>query len=120
MIEKGEKENQDNTVLEVKSGKQKAFNPNGSIGSHIKDKVGNLVNSYTPTQANNAAILDQPSFENCWYAVAYPWQIDGYEDPVSASIGRKKNKEKGRHPAAAAPVAPYPAAAATNIPSWDS
>ena len=72
--------------------------PKGHIGSHIKDQVGNLVNSYTPTQANNAAILEQPSFDNSWYAVAYPWQIDGYETPLDASLGRKKSSKEANKP----------------------
>jgi len=78
----------------VESSKHKKFNPEGSIGSHIKKRAGNLVNSYTPTQANNAAILDKPSFDNTWYAVAYPWQIDGYETPLDAVIGRKVDDVK--------------------------
>eukprot|EP00957_Ditylum_brightwellii_P166278 12658868-Ditylum_brightwellii.AAC.1 len=60
---------------------------------HIKSEVGNLVNSYTPTQSNNPAVLRQPSFDNTWYAVAYPWQIDGYETPLDATLNRKRDDE---------------------------
>ena len=82
-----DKESKENLTKKAK------FNPLGKIGSHIKGRVGNLVNSYTPTQANNAAILEKPSFDNTWYAVAYPWQIDGYETPLNAALGKKESKD---------------------------
>ena len=45
-----------------------------------------MVNSYTPTQSNNKDLIKNPSFDNVWYAVAYPWQIDGYETPLDAAM----------------------------------
>lgn len=85
---------QEDVESKKKSNKKAKFNPLGRIGSHIKGRVGNLVNSYTPTQANNAAILEEPSFENTWYAVAYPWQIDGYETPLDAVLDKKSQDTK--------------------------
>uniref|UniRef100_A0A7S1Z823 Rieske domain-containing protein n=1 Tax=Ditylum brightwellii TaxID=49249 RepID=A0A7S1Z823_9STRA len=73
--------------------KEADLKPTGKIGMHIKSEVGNLVNSYTPTQSNNPAVLRQPSFDNTWYAVAYPWQIDGYETPLDATLNRKNDDE---------------------------
>jgi len=67
-----------------------------AIAKHISSRVGGIVNSYTPTQANNPKLLKEPSFENVWYAVAYPWQIDGYETPLDAAL----NKHKGPKPSA--------------------
>ncbi len=64
----------------------------GIFKTHIKDKVGKLTNSYIPTASMNTAILKEPSFENAWYAVAFPWQIDGYHTPVDAVWGRKEKK----------------------------
>lgn len=56
--------------------------------------VKKLVHSYTPTQANNNELLKKPSFDNVWYAVAYPWQIDGGPNatPLEASFGGAKEK----------------------------
>lgn len=65
----------------------------GIFKEHIETRVGGLTNSYTPTQSNNKAILNEPSFENTWYAVAYPWQIDGYETPVDAILKHKTTKK---------------------------
>lgn len=67
---------------------------NGIFKEYMEEQVGTISNSYTPTQANNAAILEEPSFENTWYAVAYPWQIDGYETPMDAVRGSKTRMRK--------------------------
>ena len=66
----------------------------GIFKNHIKDKVGKLTNSYIPTASMNEVILREPSFENSWYAVAFPWQIDGYKTPVDAIWGREEKKKK--------------------------
>lgn len=64
----------------------------GVLGTHVRSRVPQLVNSYTPTQSNNPDLLKDPSFDNVWYAVAYPWQIDGYETPLDAAMaGYNKN-----------------------------
>jgi len=63
----------------------------GLFREHVQSKVGSLTNSYIPTASRNKAILKEPSFENTWYAVAFPWQIDGYETPVDAVLGKKSN-----------------------------
>ena len=52
------------------------------------------MNSYTPTQANNPDLLENPSFDNVWYAVAYPWQIDGYKNAVDAVLKKKVSNDK--------------------------
>lgn len=67
---------------------------NGIFVKHMEDRVGTIVNSYTPTQSNNAAVLKEPSFENTWYAVAYPWQVDGYETPMDAVRQSKSTMRK--------------------------
>lgn len=64
------------------------------IGIHVQDREGGLVNSYIPTASRNAAILKKPSFDNTWYAVAFPWQIDGYESPLDAVLKRKSGETK--------------------------
>lgn len=64
------------------------------IGKHIHDKVGGIVNSYIPTASMNKKILKNPSFDNVWYAVAFPWQIDGYDTPLDAVLKRKKSSRK--------------------------
>jgi len=58
----------------------------GILGNHVRRRVPQLVNSYTPTQSNNPTLIKNPSFDNVWYAVAYPWQIDGYETPLDAAM----------------------------------
>lgn len=58
----------------------------GVLGNHVRSRVPQLVNSYTPTQSNNKDLIKNPSFDNVWYAVAYPWQIDGYETPLDAAM----------------------------------
>ena len=68
----------------------------GLFGDHMKERVGGLMNSYIPTQSNNPAILKEASFENTWYAVAFPWQIDGSETPLDAVIKRKKTTHHGK------------------------
>lgn len=65
------------------------------IGQHIHKRVGGLVNSYIPTASRNKKILKTPSFENTWYAVAFPWQIDGYDTPLDAVLKRKSHGNKG-------------------------
>ena len=65
----------------------------GIFKEHIEERVGVLKNSYLPTLSNNKAILKEPSFENAWYAVAFPWQVDGYETPLDAVLKRKQNKK---------------------------
>jgi len=70
--------------------------PKGLIGQYVAEKVGGLVSSYTPTQSNNPDILHEPSFENTWYAVAYPWQIDGHKSAFEASLN--ENKEPNKKP----------------------
>jgi len=65
------------------------------IGQHIHKRVGGLVNSYIPTASRNKKILKTPSFENAWYAVAFPWQIDGYDTPLDAALKRKSSGNKG-------------------------
>jgi len=60
------------------------------LAQHISSRVGGIVNSYTPTQSNNPKMLKKPSFDNVWYAVAYPWQIDGYETPLEAALNKHK------------------------------
>jgi len=65
------------------------------IGKHIHQQVGGLVNSYIPTASRNKDILKTPSFENTWYAVAFPWQIDGYDTPLDAALKRKSGGNKG-------------------------
>ena len=66
----------------------------GTLGKHVATRVGALVNSYTPTQANNPSLIEEPSFDNAWYAVAYPWQIDGYDSAVEAVWNRGKGPKK--------------------------
>jgi len=66
-----------------------------TIGKHIHKRVGGLVNSYIPTASRNKKILKTPSFENTWYAVAFPWQIDGYDTPLDAVLKRKSSGNKG-------------------------
>ena len=58
----------------------------GVLGNHVRKRVPQLVSSYTPTQSNNPDLIKNPSFDNVWYAVAYPWQIDGYETPFEAAM----------------------------------
>ena len=65
----------------------------GMFHDHIKEKVGKLTNSYIPTASYNKAILDKPSFENTWYAVAFPWQVDGFKSPTDAVANRKDKKD---------------------------
>eukprot|EP00520_Triparma_pacifica_P000662 CAMPEP_0118650162 /NCGR_PEP_ID=MMETSP0785-20121206/10099_1 /TAXON_ID=91992 /ORGANISM="Bolidomonas pacifica, Strain CCMP 1866" /LENGTH=943 /DNA_ID=CAMNT_0006542517 /DNA_START=61 /DNA_END=2889 /DNA_ORIENTATION=- len=48
-------------------------------------KKEDLVMSYTPTQNFNKHIIDNPSLDNAWYAVAYTWQISGYDSPIEAA-----------------------------------
>jgi len=62
------------------------------LGAFVADKVGALVNSFTPTQSNNPSLLTSPSFDNAWYAVAFPWQIDGYESASRAVWNKGKRK----------------------------
>lgn len=64
----------------------------GVFKDHMKKKVGRLTNSYIPTASNNMAILEEPSFENAWYAIAFPWQVDGYKTPVDAVMNHKHKK----------------------------
>ena len=66
----------------------------GKIAQHVNSRVGGIVFSYTPTQSNNPKLLKNPSFDNVWYAVAYPWQIDGYETPFAAAMGHKSKETK--------------------------
>jgi len=66
-----------------------------TIGKHIHKRVGGLVNSYIPTASMNKKLLKTPSFENAWYAVAFPWQVDGYDTPLDAVLKRKSNGNKG-------------------------
>jgi len=68
---------------------------NSVIGTHIHKQVGGLVNSYIPTASRNKDILKTPSFENAWYAVSFPWQIDGYDTPLDAALKRKSTGNKG-------------------------
>eukprot|EP00587_Corethron_hystrix_P003373 CAMPEP_0113314904 /NCGR_PEP_ID=MMETSP0010_2-20120614/10777_1 /TAXON_ID=216773 ORGANISM="Corethron hystrix, Strain 308" /NCGR_SAMPLE_ID=MMETSP0010_2 /ASSEMBLY_ACC=CAM_ASM_000155 /LENGTH=853 /DNA_ID=CAMNT_0000171281 /DNA_START=275 /DNA_END=2836 /DNA_ORIENTATION=+ /assembly_acc=CAM_ASM_000155 len=65
-----------------------------TVGNHIRSKVGGLINSYIPTASRNKEILKNPSFENVWYAVAFPWQIDGYDTPLQAVLKRKSSSSK--------------------------
>jgi methyltransferase (TIGR00027 family) len=65
----------------------------GVLGTHVHSRVPQLVNSYTPTQSNNKDLIKNPSFDNVWYAVAYPWQIDGFETPLDAAMAGY-NKER--------------------------
>jgi len=58
----------------------------GVLGNHVRRRVPQLVNSYTPTQSNNPDLIKNPSFDNVWYAIAYPWQIDGYKTPFDAAM----------------------------------
>ena len=76
-----------------KKRKQKSESINGLIGKYVSQQVGGLVNSYTPTQANNPNLLENPSFDNAWYAIGYPWQIDGYENAVDAAFAEGKKRE---------------------------
>jgi len=71
-----------------------AASENGLIKDHLSKKLGGIVNSYLPTQSNNNAILANPSFDNTWYAVAYPWQIDGYATPLDATLNRRMKERK--------------------------
>jgi len=64
------------------------------VGRHIRSRVGGLTNSYIPTASRNKEILKTPSYENTWYAVAFPWQIDGYDTPFDAALKRKSNDSK--------------------------
>jgi len=64
------------------------------IGTHIRGRVGGLTNSYIPTASRNKKILKTPSYENTWYAVAFPWQIDGYDTPFDAALKRKSSNKK--------------------------
>jgi hypothetical protein len=57
-------------------------------------KKEDLVMSYTPTQNFNTAIIDSPSFTSSWYAVAYTWQISGYDSPIEASLLRGNDYDK--------------------------
>ena len=68
----------------------------GAIAGHVSSRVGGIVNSYTPTQSNNPVLLKNPSFDKVWYAVAYPWQIDGYETPLDAVLGHKKKSSSNK------------------------
>jgi len=61
------------------------------IGRHINAIVGGLINSYVPTANLNNKILKKPSVNNVWYAVAFPWQIDGYETPLDAVLRKKRH-----------------------------
>lgn len=73
-------------------------NINSVIGKHIRNRVGGLMNSYIPTAAHNRKLLKNPSFENVWYAVAFPWQIDGYATPMDAALKRKSTAAKEMKP----------------------
>ena len=42
---------------------------NGIFVEHMEEQVGTIVNSYTPTQSNNVAVLKEPSFENTWWVL---------------------------------------------------
>lgn len=68
----------------IKSDEKKL--QSGVLGTHVRRRVPQLVNSYTPTQSNNPDLIKNPSFDNVWYAIAYPWQIDGYETPLEAAM----------------------------------
>lgn len=71
----------------------------GVIGKYISSEVGGLIMSYIPTAARNTKILENPSFENVWYSVAFPWQIDGYDTPLDAVLKRKsKNGKTAKKP----------------------
>ena len=39
-----------------------------------------------------SSLFEKPSFENTWYAVAFPWQVDGYKTPVDAVLNHKESK----------------------------
>ena len=93
-----ETEEASSSARTTKKASSKADSIRGRIGTHVSGKVGGLVNSYTPTQANNPKLLENPSFENAWYAIGYPWQMDGYENAVDAAIAEEQgtyNKQKG-------------------------
>lgn len=62
------------------------------LGKTLKKE--DLVMSYTPTQNFNTAIIDSPSFTSSWYAVAYTWQISGYDSPIEASLLRGNDYAK--------------------------
>lgn len=76
----------------------------GILGTHVHSRVPQLVNSYTPTQSNNKDLIKNPSFDNVWYAVAYPWQIDGFETPLDAAMAGY-NKERTSNAADKKPYA---------------
>ncbi len=72
-----------------------ASNTMTELGRHLKKGINKpLVKSYTPTQSNNKKVMDEPSIENAWYAVAYPWQIDGYDSAVEAVMKWKEREPK--------------------------
>lgn len=79
-------------VASAKSSALKKDKISGQIGKFVSKQVGGLVNSYTPTQANNPDLVKNPSFDNAWYAVGYPWQIDGYENAVDAALDVTRSK----------------------------
>jgi len=78
--------NYDSIDVESKVKSDKKKQEIGVLGTHVKKRVPQLVNSYTPTQSNNPDLLKNPSFDNVWYAIGYPWQIDGYETPLDAAM----------------------------------
>lgn len=69
-----------------------------SLEKFFASEVGGLVNSYTPTQSNNPTLMENPSFDNTWYAIGYPWQIDGYETAVEAALDEGKEKKQATKP----------------------
>jgi len=83
------------TASEKIQSKEKSRQITGQIGKFVAERVGGLVSSYTPTQGNNPELLENPSFDNTWYAVGYPWQIDGHENAIHAAFNWKpKNAGK--------------------------
>ena len=90
-IEKDKEKEKEKKSSPAKRGKRVIT---GALGKHVAERVGALVNSYTPTQANNPKLIENPSFDGAWYAVAYPWQIDGYDSAVEAVWNRGKGPKK--------------------------
>jgi nitrite reductase/ring-hydroxylating ferredoxin subunit len=68
----------------------------GKLGAYVASKSNALVYSCLPTRSNNADVLESPSFDNTWYAVAYQWQIGGFSSAIEAAQaagGRPKTNE---------------------------
>lgn len=84
--------------VEEASTERRRERKHGELGGYVASKSDSLVYSYLPTRANNADLLDNPSFDNAWYAVAYPWQIDGFSSATEAEAAKGKERPEIEDP----------------------